>query len=116
MTRSLLVALTIIAAPLGAQWPTTPPLTKADTTAIRRLAAEQSIDTTTAQLRVLGDTAWIWSRRESPGERNARGMQLYRLKQTWYVYSTSDTTVAAPPDPAFPRRPVPRDTTVPRKP
>lgn len=85
-------------------------LTKADTSAIRTLAAEQRIDTTNAQLRVIADTAWIWSRRESPGESYSIGMELHRQNGKWSVYRTSDTTAVAPSAMPVPRPPVPRDT------
>src|SRR5688500_11553697 len=81
-------------------------LTKADTSAIRKLAAEHRIDTTNAQLRVIADTAWIWSRQGS----YSIGIELHRQNGQWSMYSMADTSSAVPSATQLPRAPVPRDT------
>jgi hypothetical protein len=75
-----------------------------DTAAIRRLASEAGIDTTKAQLRVQGDTAWVWSRRDAG---YSIGMELRRQNGWWVPYGTSDTTIAPPA--ALPGRRPPTD-------
>ena len=108
------IALSTILAPkLWAQDPAKKPdteaqsLTKADTSAIRKLAAAKGIDTTKAKLRVVADTAWIWSRRNSS---SSIGMELRRRNGQWSMHSVSDTSTVVPSDTPVPRPPVPRDT------
>ena len=106
------IALSTTMAPqLQAQDPakkpnTEPSLTKADTSAIRKLAAANGIDTTNARLRVIADTAWIWSRRGS----YSIGMELHRQNGQWSRHSVSDTSTVVPSDTPVRRPPVPRDT------
>jgi hypothetical protein len=90
MTTRALLFLVSLAAPLAAQPPT---LTRADTLAIKRLAAEAGVDTAKAQVRVKGDTAWVWHR-SSPTY--SRGAELRRAQGQWVRHSSSDTSTAVP--------------------
>lgn len=86
-------------------------IVRTDSLLLKQLAAASGIDTANVQLKIRGDTAWVWFRRDS---RYSMGVELRLVQGRWAPYSSTDTTTAAPP-PAV-RRPRPETQTVGRFP
>jgi len=91
-------------------------IVRMDSLRLKQLAAEAGVDTAKARLKIRGDTAWVWFRRDPS---SSRGAELRRVQGRWEPYSSSDTTTAVPapppPQPPVVRRPRPDTTRSPRR-